>query len=155
MRPRNLFTLVARSEAVTWALLLLGMALKYLTETTDLGVQVFGLLHGVVFLCYVLVTLALWTNHRWRTSILVRALVAGVVPFGTLWFERWAKRRRELSGDWRLGRNGSYPYSPQEHILAWAMRHPAMATTTAAIVVVGATWTLLWLGPPWTWRIPI
>ena len=151
MRPRSLFLLFARAEMVTWALLILGMVLKYVTRTTELGVRVFGLLHGVVFLGYVLVCLALWTNHRWRSTILARALLAGVVPFATLWFEKWARRHKELTGDWRLGRNGSYAYSPQEHILAWAMRHPAAAILLGALIVAGTTAALLLAGPPTAW----
>lgn len=151
MRPRQLFTVVARAEVVTWALLLLGMFLKYVTQTTELGVRIFGLLHGVVFLAYVLVSLVLWTNHRWRSTILLRALVAGVVPFATLWFERWAKKRNELSGDWRFGRNGSYAYSPQERVLAWSVRHPFLAVFGAGIVIGGTTAALLMAGPPTEW----
>ena len=37
MTPRLLFRRLAFAEAVTWALLLTGMFLKYVTETTELG----------------------------------------------------------------------------------------------------------------------
>ncbi|MGB0102027.1 MAG: DUF3817 domain-containing protein, partial [Nocardioides sp.] len=46
MSPLHLFRRVAIAEAITWALLLTGMFLKYVTETTELGVQVFGMVHG-------------------------------------------------------------------------------------------------------------
>ena len=52
--PATLFRRVAVAEAVTWALLLTGMFLKYVTETTELGVRVFGMVHGVVFIAYCL-----------------------------------------------------------------------------------------------------
>ena len=44
------FAVVAMIEAVTWTGLLLGMFLKYVTETTDLGVWLFGRLHGLAHL---------------------------------------------------------------------------------------------------------
>src|SRR5690606_20883934 len=56
MSPRRLFRTVAIAEAITWALLLTGMFLKDVTETTELGVRVGGMLHGVVFVAYVVVT---------------------------------------------------------------------------------------------------
>ena len=54
------------AEAVTWALLLAGMFLKCVTETTELGVRIFGMVHGIVFVAYVLVTLVvvLVVRHR-------------------------------------------------------------------------------------------
>ncbi len=65
MTPRTLYRRIALAEVVTWALLLLGMVLKYVTRTTDLGVKVFGLAHGVVFIAFCLVTVLLWVNQRW------------------------------------------------------------------------------------------
>ena len=56
---------VAVAEAVTWALLLFGMFLKYVTETTELGVRVFGMLHGVVFIAYCLTTVVVAVDQRW------------------------------------------------------------------------------------------
>ena len=57
MSPADLlFRRVAIAEAITWALLLTGMFLKYVTETTELGVRVFGMVHGVVFIAYCLTT---------------------------------------------------------------------------------------------------
>ena len=58
--PRTAFRTVATAEAVTWFLLIVGMVLKYVTRTTELGVRVFGMLHGIVFISYVLVTIAVF-----------------------------------------------------------------------------------------------
>ena len=65
MSPARLHRLVARAEAVTWALLLFGMFLKYGTETTELAVRVFGMLHGVVFIAYCLATVVLSVDQKW------------------------------------------------------------------------------------------
>ena len=44
----RLFAAAAFFEGITWAGLLLGMFLKYGTQTTELGVWLFGRLHGNV-----------------------------------------------------------------------------------------------------------
>ena len=71
MSPRTLYRRVAVAEVITWTLLLIGMLLKYVTKTTDLGVRVFGLAHGVVFIAFCLVTVLLWVNQKWsaRTAL--------------------------------------------------------------------------------------
>ena len=76
--PRGVFRALAISEAVTWALLLTGMLLKYVTETTELGVQVFGMVHGVVFIAYCLVTVVVAVDQRWSLPRLALGLVAAV-----------------------------------------------------------------------------
>ena len=88
----SLFRRVAVAEAITWAGLLLGMVLKYVTETTELGVQVFGMVHGVVFIAYVLVTLAVAVDQQWSRGRTLLGLVCAIPPFFTLWFERYAVR---------------------------------------------------------------
>ena len=103
LTPRSLFRGLAVAEAITWALLLTGMFLKYVTETTELGVQVFGMVHGVVFIAYCLVTLLVATDQRWSLGRLALGLVAAVPPFATLLFEsvrrpaRAARRRVALA----------------------------------------------------------
>ena len=46
------------AEALSWVGLLIGMYLKYVPRTTELGVHVFGPIHGAVFVAYVLVSSA-------------------------------------------------------------------------------------------------
>ena len=64
-RRCTLFRRLAIAEAVTWALLLIGMFLKYVTGTTELGVRVFGMVHGVVFIAYCLTAVFVGVNQRW------------------------------------------------------------------------------------------
>lgn len=148
MTPRTLFPALARAEVVTWALLLLGMFLKYVTRTTELGVAVFGLVHGVVFLAYVLTTLLVWVDQRWSFRFGALALAGGVLPFATLWVERRAERRGLLAARWRLQPGGEDPSHPAEQLLARALARPAVATVVGGAVVVLATAVLLALGPP-------
>jgi integral membrane protein len=68
MSPLRLFRTVAVAEAITWALLLTGMFLKYVTDTTELGVRVGGMVHGVVFIAYCLTTVVVAVDQRWSAG---------------------------------------------------------------------------------------
>ena len=96
MTARTWFRLVATAEAVSWAGLLVGMLFKYVVADTEVGVQVFGPIHGAVFVLYVLTTLALFRRFGWSPLVTLVALAASVPPFGTLLFERWADRTGRL-----------------------------------------------------------
>ncbi|MFF4675174.1 MMPL family transporter [Streptomyces sp. NPDC001279] len=87
------FTWIAVIEACTWAGLLIGMYFKYIPKTTELGVRIFGTLHGVAFIAYVLLTVLVAIRLKWRlgrTTLL--ALLAAIPPFMTVAFEMWARR---------------------------------------------------------------
>ncbi len=146
--PRMLFTWLARAEVVTWTLLLVGMFLKYVTATTDVAVSIFGLAHGVVFLSYVAVTLAIWVDQRWRLRDAGLALLAGIPPFATLWVERRVERRSPISERWRLRPHGEAPTTPVERVLAGALVRPLAALAVGAAAVLAVTAALLVIGPP-------
>jgi integral membrane protein len=99
VNPRTvaaLFRIVAVAEACSWIGLLVGMYLKYGPETTERGVQIFGPIHGAIFLAYVLVTLLASRVLRWSPRTTVVALVCSVPPLATAWFERLATRNGKL-----------------------------------------------------------
>lgn len=148
MTPRTLFTWLARAEVVTWSLLLLGMALKYVTRTTELGVSVFGLVHGVVFLAFVLVTLVLWVDQRWPWREVLLVLACGVPPFATLYAERRVERLGLAPRRWRLGVVGDAPETVPERVVAGALARPIAAAVVAAGAVGVVTAALLAIGPP-------
>ncbi|MEH1016045.1 DUF3817 domain-containing protein [Micromonospora sp. CPCC 206060] len=89
----RLFVLAAIAEAISWAALLAGMAVKYGPPGNELGVQVFGPIHGALFVAYGLLVLAVARIHRWSLLATGVALACAVPPFATLIFERWARRR--------------------------------------------------------------
>ncbi|MFV2017234.1 DUF3817 domain-containing protein [Micromonospora sp. LOL_023] len=93
----RLFVVTAIAEACSWAGLLAGMAVKYGPPGNELGVQIFGPIHGALFTAYGLLALAVAWVHRWRVPVTVLALVCAVPPFATLAFERWARRRGMLA----------------------------------------------------------
>jgi integral membrane protein len=143
--PRRLFRTLATAEAITWALLLTGMFLKYVTETTELGVQVFGMVHGVVFIAYGLVTLVVGVDQRWSVGRLVLGLAAAVPPFATLPFERYADRRGLLGDAW-LSRADS-PTAAQR-VVWWLLEHQRRALGIGVVAVLALTGLALLVGPP-------
>jgi integral membrane protein len=94
--PRTLFRTVAVAEAVSWAGLLVGMLLKHVLDVTEVGVQVFGPIHGAVFVAYLVSVLLVRRPLRWSLPTVLLAGAASVPPFATLAFEIWADRRGRL-----------------------------------------------------------
>lgn len=146
MSPSTLFRRVAIAEAVTWALLLLGMFLKHVTDTTELGVRIFGMVHGVVFLAFCLVTVLVAVDQRWSVRLLLGGLFCAVPPFATVPFERFAERRGLLDSSWRLV--ASAPAGPLEPLVAWLLRHPVRGLAAGAVGVAALTGVALLVGPP-------
>ena len=146
MTPRVLFRRVAVAEAITWALLLAGMFLKYVTETTELGVRVFGMVHGIVFVAYCVTTVVVALDQRWSVGRAVLGLVAAVPPFATIPFDRYAERRGLVSDDWRL--RSAQPSSPVERLVAWLVRNPVRGLVAGLLAVVVLTGVALVAGPP-------
>src|SRR5215510_557772 len=89
-RAVTAFRVVAVAEALSWTGLLIGMVFKYLVVGDELGVKIFGPIHGGLFLLYVAVTVLVRRQLRWSAGTTVLAFVAGVPPLATLVFERWA-----------------------------------------------------------------
>jgi integral membrane protein len=90
------FRVVAVAEALSWVGLLIGMFVKYVPETTELGVKIFGPIHGGVFVAYVVVALLAARVLRWSPATTVLALLASVPPLASIWFERRATRAGQL-----------------------------------------------------------
>jgi integral membrane protein len=103
-RTRLVFRVVAVSEAVTWAGLLIGMLFKYVIGDDERGVQFFGPLHGAMFLAYVAATLVAWRVMRWSPVVALVALICSIPPFASLLFEAWADRTGRLAGPAARGR---------------------------------------------------
>ncbi|MCO1659462.1 DUF3817 domain-containing protein [Pseudonocardia humida] len=95
-RAARLFRAVAVAEACSWAGLLIGMLFKYVVVGNEIGVQVFGPIHGAMFVAYLVVSVWAARALRWPTSTLVVALLCSIPPLATLWFERRARRTGRL-----------------------------------------------------------
>jgi integral membrane protein len=87
------FRLVALLEAVSWVGLLAGMYFKYLASApTEIGVKVFGMAHGLIFMAFVAAALLAGISFKWAIGTWLLALVASIVPLGSVIFLIWADR---------------------------------------------------------------
>jgi integral membrane protein len=93
-RPRHgrFFRAIAIAEAVSWAGLLIGMLFKYVLSDNEIGVRIFGPIHGTVFLAYVATVFVVRRPLRWSFAVTAAALVASIPPLFTWFFEVWARR---------------------------------------------------------------
>lgn len=94
----TLFRVVAVAEALSWCALLAGMFVKYVLERGDGGVPVVGMVHGIVFVVYLVVTLAAFRVLGWNFQTLSLAVLASVPPLFTWIFEVWALRSGKFDG---------------------------------------------------------
>ncbi|MFE3454066.1 DUF3817 domain-containing protein [Nonomuraea sp. NPDC059194] len=89
----RLFRAVAIAEAFSWVGLLAGMYVKYIAQASEIGVKVFGPIHGGLFLLYVAAVLLVARERGWSRATVVVGLVCAVPPLATIWFERRQMRR--------------------------------------------------------------
>jgi integral membrane protein len=87
------FRLVALLEAVSWVGLLVGMYFKYLASTpNEIGVKVFGMAHGLIFIGFAVVALLAGIAFKWTIGTWLLATAASIVPLGSVIFLIWADR---------------------------------------------------------------
>jgi integral membrane protein len=87
------FRIIAFAEAVSWVGLLVGMYFKYLgTPRTEVGVKVFGMAHGLVFIAFVVSALLVGIAAKWSVRTWLLALLASIVPLASVIFLMWADR---------------------------------------------------------------
>jgi integral membrane protein len=146
MNPLVLFRRVAIAEAITWALLLTGMFLKYGTETTEVGVRVGGMVHGVVFVAFCVTTVVVAVDQRWSVGRTLLGLVSAVPPFATVLFDWYAERRGWLTRDWRLVAGA--PEGTVDRPVAWLLRNPVRGLLAGLAAVAALTGVALLVGPP-------
>lgn len=114
VKAAGFFRVAAVAEALSWAGLLIGIFLKYVVHTAhEGGVPVLGLVHGVIFIIYVITTLSVFKPLGWKPKTLVLGLLASVPPLFTWWFEVWALRTGKLDGPQRLAHGGTGLFTPR------------------------------------------
>lgn len=92
------FRLIAFAEALNWAGLLIGMYFKYLgSPRTEIGVKIFGPIHGGVFVAFVVAAVVVGIAHRWGVWTWILALLGSIVPLGSVIFVMWADRTGRMS----------------------------------------------------------
>ncbi|MFE3260031.1 DUF3817 domain-containing protein [Nocardia sp. NPDC059091] len=89
-------------EVPSWVLLFIGSALKradalgIADQPIKWPVMVFGMLHGIVFLAYAINCLLASREFEWPGKTTGLALLSSVVPFTSVFFERWAINSGQL-----------------------------------------------------------
>jgi integral membrane protein len=69
-------------------LLLIAMPIKYIGKNPE-PVNVIGMLHGGLFILYVIALLGAWAKERWPFRTAFFGGLASVVPLGPFIFDRW------------------------------------------------------------------
>ncbi len=94
--PAKRFRFVAILEAITWFALIIAMIVKRVADNPG-AVQVPGMVHGIVFIAFVVISFVTAAALKWNAKVTVLALVSSIPPFGTLVFEWWAARNGHLA----------------------------------------------------------
>lgn len=150
--PGNLFRFFALAEAVTWTLLLGGLAIRAALDAPPLLLTIFGGIHGAVFLCYGVTAALVGVNNRWGFGRTVLGIALAIVPYATIPFESRVAHTGRLAGDWRLDET-SDPRDAHwfDRLFRWFLKRPALLVVTLIAVVIAIFATLLVIGPPGGW----
>ena len=85
--------LVSAPEAVSFLLLLICSVLK---RTTDFNaVPAMGMIHGILFILYVLFWADAWNRTKWRLGRAALYFVLSILPTGGFFAERKLRREAE------------------------------------------------------------
>jgi integral membrane protein len=91
----NRLRLVSAPEAVSFLLLLVCSVLK--RTTTFNAVPVMGMVHGILFILYVLFWADAWNRAKWPFGRAALYFVLSVLPTGGFFAERKLRREAEAS----------------------------------------------------------
>lgn len=145
MTPRNVFRFFAITEAVTWAALLAGMFVKYVPETTELGVRIAGPVHGVAFIAYCLATVLVAIDQGWSQGRTALGLLSAIPPLMTIWFDRHVEKCDGLDTAWHSSEQSE---SAAQRAVRWFLRHWQVASAGFVVAVAALTGVALLVGPP-------
>jgi integral membrane protein len=85
---------IALAEATSFIALLIASVVKR-TGGSELGVQILGPIHGLLFIAYVVIALNLRPRVGWSGKTTFWVLVGAVVPFGGYVVDWWLLRERD------------------------------------------------------------
>lgn len=95
MRTRDLFSRlfvpVSLAEGVSFLVLLFVAVPLQVFGHHQTPVQIFGMLHGLLFVAYVMIAAYGYLQRKWTTSHLVWILLMAVLPTGAFFAERNVK----------------------------------------------------------------
>ncbi|MDO5511802.1 DUF3817 domain-containing protein [Corynebacterium sp.] len=151
LSPAKFHRFAAALEMFTWALLIVGMILKY-SGTTDALMPIAGGIHGFGFLTFIAITALLWINNRWSAVQGIVGMGVSVIPFAAWPFTMWADRKGLLEGGWRFSDTGEAAEQPRtlpEKVLAQFVRHPGRSIAILLAVIAVIFTILVMMGPPY------
>jgi len=90
------FRYVALAEATTFLALLVASVVKR-TDGGEMGVQILGPIHGLLFIAYVIMALRLREEVGWTNQQTFWILVGAVLPFGGYVVDWWLLRRERAT----------------------------------------------------------
>jgi integral membrane protein len=82
-----LFGKLAIFEGYSFLALFITMPLKYFAEM-PLPNMVVGMIHGVLFICYVLFAIIVTVEQKWTLKRFAILFIASLIPFGTFYIEK-------------------------------------------------------------------
>jgi integral membrane protein len=150
--PQKAFQTFAFGEALTWSLLLGGLAFRALVGLPPALFAFIGGLHGAMFLGYAVMAALVGVNQRWGIGRIVLGVVLAIVPFATIPFDRNLENKSLLGGAWRLQATADpRDNSWFDRLFRWFLNRPFLLAATLIVVVAAIFATLLTLGPPTEW----
>jgi integral membrane protein len=80
----NRFRLIAFLEGCSFLLFAITMPVKYLLKYPTPN-YIIGMLHGVLFMLYVLLLIQVSVLQKWSFKKMALAMIAALIPFGTFY----------------------------------------------------------------------
>lgn len=86
------FRLIALLEGISFLVLLfIAMPLKYGMDMPE-AVKYVGMLHGVLFLAYLLLLIPAAMDKKWSFGLVAKSILVSLIPFGTFYADKhWWK----------------------------------------------------------------
>lgn len=78
------FRLIAFLEGCSFLLFAITMPIKYLLKYPTPN-YIIGMIHGVLFILYVLLLIQVSVLKKWSLKKMVLAMIAALIPFGTFY----------------------------------------------------------------------
>ena len=94
MKTVSIFRIVALAEGISFLILLgIAMPLKYAFDLPQ-AVQIVGMLHGVLFVSFILLAWAAMAAMEKSYLWLLKAFALSIIPFGTFVLDRDLKKHQ-------------------------------------------------------------
>lgn len=95
MKLLQFFRKVAFIEGLSFLILVfVAMPLKYIWDLPQ-TVRVVGMIHGILFILYIWILIRVWIDRDWKFSRATIAVIASLIPFGTMMFDPSLKREAD------------------------------------------------------------